>query len=134
VDGEETDSARGEHHQGRDVTAGGGQEARADRAGIIRPQFGSRGDMAKDEKDQTKAEPESAAMLEWIGSLSVPIELSIPQAEESLGGSLERVRVTPVRIPIPSKTMEAMITHWVGAPALIRPQATPAMTTRNPTT
>src|SRR5208283_991123 len=67
-------------------------------------------------------------------SLSLPIELSVPQAEGTLGGSLERVRVTPVRIPIPSKTTEAMITHWVGAPTLIRPQATPAMTTRNPTT
>ena len=33
MDGQATDSARGEHHQGRDVTAGGGSEARADGGG-----------------------------------------------------------------------------------------------------
>ena len=31
MDGETADGARGEHHQGRDVSAGGGPEARADR-------------------------------------------------------------------------------------------------------
>src|SRR5271169_3616677 len=33
MDGEATDSARGQHHQGRDVTAGGGSEARPDGGG-----------------------------------------------------------------------------------------------------
>jgi hypothetical protein len=47
--------------------------------------------------------------------------------------SLDLVRVTPVKIPIPNKMTQAMTTYSGRTPAVMRAHATPPIKIRNPT-